>query len=110
MKKKKKKGDRGFDSHLILHPGSPWYRDLHVDVLKELRAHLWVWISSALHCRLHPASGGRRRGVGGVSGPRGDAVQSVDAARAGVVSLLLVIAGQDDCRTEGGGTEVRGQS
>lgn len=80
------------ESHLVFHPGSPWYRDLHVDVLKEFRVRLLL-LCYALHRSLHPASRRRRRGVSRVCGSRGDAVQSVGASRAGVVCLLLVVTG-----------------
>lgn len=84
-------------SHLIFHPRSPRYRDLRAHhFFKEVQVHLLL-LCDAFHCRFHPASGGRRRGVSGVGGSRGNAVQSVDASCAGVVGLfLLLITGQDD--------------
>ncbi len=83
------------DSHLILHAGSPRYRDLHVDILEEVD-ELLLLLSSALHRSLHSASGGRRRGVSRVCRPRGNAVQSVGTSCAGVVGLFLIVTGQDD--------------
>lgn len=85
------------DSHLIFHPSSPRYRDLHVDVFEELGAQILL-LRGALHRGLHSASGGRRRGVSGVCRSRGNVVQPVGASRAGVVGLLLFVTGQDDWR------------
>lgn len=88
---------RGRGGHLVLHAGSPWYRDFHVDVLKEVAANL-VLLGHAFDRRLHPATGGRRRGVGRVGGPRRHTVQPVGASSAGVVSLVLLVTGQDNWR------------
>lgn len=84
------------ESHLIFHPCSPWYCDLHVDVFKEFRVDLLL-LSGTLHRRLHSTSRGRRRWVSRVCGSRWNTVQSADVSCAAVFGLLLlVIAGQDD--------------